>query len=56
MANLLMVKVSEAGGGWGVHVGIRGSVETAYTPSDEYQSVEAAGKFITVWGKLKSAK
>ena len=54
--NLLMVKVSEAGGGWGVHVGIRGSVETAYTPSDEYQSVEAAGKFITVWGKLKSAK
>jgi len=54
--NLLLVKVSDASGGWGMHVGIRGSVETAYTPSDEYQSVEAAGKFITVWGKLKSAK
>ena len=54
--NLLMVKVSDRGGGWGMHVGIRGEVETAYIPANEYQSVEAAGKFITTWGKLKSAK
>ncbi len=54
--NLLLVKASDAGGGWGVHVGIRGEVETAYIPGDEYQSVEAAGKFITTWGKLKGAK
>ena len=54
--NLLLVKVSDAGGGWGMHFGIRGEVETAYIPGDEYQSVEAAGKFITTWGKLKGAK
>ena len=53
--NLLMVKVSERGGGWGVHVGIRTSVETKYLAGGE-QSVEAAGKSTTVWGKLKSAK
>jgi len=53
--NLLMVKCSERGGGWGVYVGIRGSIETDYLPAGQ-QSVEAAGKFITTWGKLKSAK
>ena len=53
--NLLMVKCSERGGGWGVHVGIRGEVETDYLPAGE-QSVEAAGKFTTTWGKLKGAK
>ena len=53
--NLLMVKVSDAGGGWGVHVGIRTSIETKYLPGGE-QSVEAAGKLVTVWGKLKGAK
>ncbi|MDE0483724.1 MAG: hypothetical protein OXI67_14170 [Candidatus Poribacteria bacterium] len=53
--NLLMVKCSERGGGWGVHVGIRESIETAYLPAGQ-QSVEAAGKLITAWGKLKSAK
>ena len=53
--NLLMVKVSDAGGGWGVHVGIRTSIETKYLPGGE-QSVEATGKFTTVWGQLKSAK
>ena len=55
--NLLMIKVSDRGGGWGVHVGIRTSIsiETKYLAGGE-QSVEAAGKFTTVWGKLKSAK
>ena len=53
--NLLMVKCSERGGGWGVYVGIRGSIETDYLPAGQ-QSVEAAGKLVTAWGKLKSAK
>ncbi len=53
--NLLMVKVGDRGGGWGVYVGIRGSIETDYLPAGQ-QSVEAAGKFITAWGKVKSAK
>ena len=54
--NLLMVKVSDRGGGWGMHFGIRGTIETAYKPSAELQSVEAAGKLITAWGQLKGAK
>ena len=54
--NLLMVKVSDRGGGWGMHIGIRGSVKTAYVPEGEFYSVEAAGKLITAWGKLKGAK
>ena len=53
--NLLMVKVGDRGGGWGVHVGIRSSIETKYLAGGE-QSVEAAGKFTTVWGKLKKAE
>ncbi len=53
--NLLMVKVSDRGGGWGMYFGIRGEVETAYIPEGG-QSVEASGKFITTWGKLKGAK
>ena len=52
--NLLMVKCVDAGGGWGVHVGIRGTVETV--PIEKYQSVEATGKLITTWSKLKGAK
>ena len=54
--NLLLVKVSDRGGGWGMHVGVRSEVETAYIPGDEYQNVEASGKFVTTWGKLKGAK
>ncbi len=52
--NLLMVKVVDATGGWGMHVGIRGTVETV--PIEKYQSVEATGKLITTWSKLKGAK
>ena len=55
--NLLLVKVSDAGGGWGMHFGIRGEVETAYkTPADLGTPVEAKGKLVTTWGSLKSAK
>ena len=56
--NLLLVKVSERGGGWGMYVGIRGEYETAYRPaaSDVDTAVEAKGKLVTTWGKLKGAK
>ena len=55
--NLLLVKVSERGGGWGMHVGIRGEFETAYkSPAELGTSVEAKGKLVTTWGKLKGAK
>ena len=56
--NLLLVKVSERGGGWGMYVGIRGEFETAYRPaaSDVDTAVEAKGKLVTTWGKLKGAK
>ena len=54
--NLLMVKISERGGGWGMFVGIAatGSVtEGVYKPSAVGTAVEAAGKLVTTWGKLK---
>ncbi len=55
--NLLLVKVSDAGGGWGMYFGIRGEVETAYkTPAELGTPVEAKGKLVTTWGSLKSAK
>ena len=55
--NLLLVKVSDRGGGWGMHFGIRGEVETAYkTPAELGTSVEPKDKLITTWGKLKGAK
>ena len=55
--NLLMVKVSERGGGWGMHAGIRATVETAYRPAAEVgTAVEAKDKLVTTWGKLKSSK
>ncbi len=54
--NLLMVKCSDRNGGWGMHFGVRGNVETAYKPSDQLFSVDAVGKFVTTWGKLKNSK
>lgn len=55
--NILLVKVSERGGGWGMYVGIRGEFETAYkSPAELGTSVEAKGKLVTTWGKLKGAK
>ena len=55
--NLLLVKVSERGGGWGMYVGIRGEFETVYkSPAELGTSVEAKGKLVTTWGKLKGAK
>ena len=52
--NLVMVKCSDRGGGWGVHFGVRGNIETATV--EKFQDVEAAGKAITTWGRLKAGR
>ena len=51
-ANLLMVKVSERGGGWGQHVGVDADVEHSID-FDGFQPVEPAGKLATQWAAFK---
>ena len=53
--NLLMIKVSERGGGWGMFAGTSADVEAMYkAPPEAGTSVEAAGKLPTTWGSLKT--
>ena len=52
--NLLMVKVSERGGGWGMYVGI--DAEFAITSRPGSLAVKPSGKFITQWGELKRTR
>ena len=52
--NLVLVKVSDRGGGWGMHFGVRANLETATV--DKFQDVEPTGKAITTWGRLKAGK
>ena len=53
--NILMIKVSERGGGWGMYAGINAEVEAVYkSPTELGTSVEAAGKLLTTWGSLKA--
>ena len=53
-ANLLMVKVSERGGGWGQYVGVDADVEHNID-FDGFQPVEPVGKLATQWAKVKSS-
>ena len=53
-ANLLMVKVSERGGGWGQYVGVDADVEHNID-FDGFQPVEPAGKLATRWAQIKNA-
>ena len=55
-ANILLVKVSERGGGWSLFAGVGGEGVTTALPESLGTAVEAAGKVITTWGSLKSAK
>lgn len=55
-ANILLVKVSERGGGWSLFAGVGGEGVTTALPESLGTAVEAAGKVITTWGNLKSAK
>ena len=52
--NLLMVKVSERGGGWGQYVGIDANVDH-HIDFAGVQPVEPAGKLATQWAKVKSS-
>ena len=54
-ANLLLVKVSERGGGWGQYVGIDANVEH-HIDFDGFQPVEPAGKLATQWAEIKNAR
>ena len=49
--NVLLVKVSERGGGWSMFAGV-GGVWDIYTGG--FVSVEPAGKLFTTWGSLKT--
>ena len=50
--NLLLVKVSERGGGWGQFVGIDTHVNAIYKP--RVTSVEPTKKITTIWANLKA--
>lgn len=49
--NLLMVKVSERGGGWGMHVGVGGDYEIV--DIDAILPVEPISKLTTQWAQIK---
>ena len=52
--NLLMIKVSERGGGWGMYVGVAGDYKT--TSIDAILPVEPANKLTTQWAQIKNLK
>ena len=55
--NILLIKVSERTGGWGMYAGIGANVETVYKSTAELgTAVEAAGKAVTTWGRIKAGK
>ncbi len=53
-SNLLLVKVSERGGGWGQFVGVDADFALGDTPG--LLPVEPTGKLVTQWGKIKRAR
>ncbi len=53
-ANLLLVKVSERGGGWGQYIGIDADVDH-HIDFAGVQPVEPAGKLTTQWAEIKNA-
>ena len=52
-ANILLVKVSERGGGWSMFAGVGGVWDIL---PNQFVSVEPAGKLFSTWGSLKQAK
>lgn len=53
--NLLMVKVSERGGGWGMYVGIEADVDT-HLDFSKFLPVEPIGKLATRWAEIKRTR
>ncbi len=52
--NLFMIKVSERGGGWGMHFGVGGDYEL--TEIDDILPVEPVGKLTTQWAQIKNIR
>ena len=52
--NLVMIKVSERGGGWGMHFGVGGDYELAEI--DAILPVEPVGKLTTQWAQIKNIR
>ena len=52
--NLLMVKVSERGGGWGMHIGVGGDYEIV--DIDAVLPVEPTSKLTTRWAQIKKSR
>ena len=52
--NLFMVKVSERGGGWGMHFGVGGEYEIEEV--DAILPVEPTRKLTTQWAQIKNAR
>ncbi len=52
--NLIMVKVSERTGGWGMHFGVGGDYELAEI--NAILPVEPAGKLTTQWAQIKNIR
>ncbi len=52
--NLLMIKVSERGGGWGMYVGVDADYEIE--DLDAVLPVQPAGKLTTQWAQVKNSR
>ena len=53
--NLIMIKVSERGGGWGMHFGVGGDYELAEIDAIFFP-IEPAGKLTTQWAQIKNIR
>ncbi len=53
--NLIMIKVSERGGGWGMHFGVGGDYELAKIDAI-YFPIEPAGKLTRQWAQIKNIR
>ena len=53
--NLIMIKVSERSGGWGMHFGVGGDYELAEIDAI-FLPIEPAGKLTTQWAQIKNIR
>ncbi len=53
--NLIMIKVSQRGGGWGMHFGVGGDYELAEIDAI-FLPIELAGKLTTQWAQIKNIR
>lgn len=53
--NLILIKVSERGGGWGMHFGVGGDYELADI-DNFFLPIEPAGKLTTQWAQIRNIR